>query len=405
MMKRTGERGMTMIEMMMALSIFSLVMGAAMAFVRAQAKGFAIGTDRLTVVQNMRYATGVWGKDLRTVGANVPDEQPFLVLATNNTIVFNADFTTNIADDPWAVYYDPDASTGFVTALEKIDRLALPGGTGMLYPDTNYKAAGSTTMNSAAETIMFYFAPDSSSSRTDDYVLYRKVNADPGAVVARNLLQTPGKPFFQYYRLVTPANAPQRVDTVAAAALPLKHTKAIHLSPTDTGIFAQIDSVRGARISFTATNGATGAAERKRAITRLVWMPNAGLTNRKTCGDEPQLGGGISFAAVLDTLDDGATVADDTRVVRLSWQRATDEFEGELDVARYVIWRRRTSVVDWGDPFESMPAGLPVAELPYTFVDATVERDSTYQYSLAAQDCTPRLSLTNAVSGNIFVTP
>lgn len=398
MRTRTGERGMTIVEMMMALSIFSLVMGAAMAFVRAQARGFAIGTDRLTVVQNMRYAAGVWGKDLRTVGANVPDEQPFLVLATNNTIVFNADFTTNIADDPWAVYYDPDASTSFVTALEKVDRLALPGGTGMLYPDTNYKAAGSTTMNSAAETIMFYFSPDSSTSRTDDYVLYRRVNADPGAVVARNLLQTPGKPFFQYYRLVTPANAPQRIDTVAAAALPLKHTKAIHLSPTDTGIFAQIDSVRGARISFTATNGASGAAERKRAITRLVWMPNAGLTNRKTCGDEPQLGS-VVFTAALGYLDDAATMADDTRVVRLSWVPATDENDGEKDVARYVIWRRRTSVVDWGDPFESQPAGLA----NYTFEDATVERDSTYQYSLAAQDCTPRLSLTNATSGNVYI--
>lgn len=398
------RRGMTIVEMMMALAIFSMVMGAAMAFVRSQGRGFAIGTDRLTVVQNMRYAAGVWGKDLRTVGANVPDEQPFMVLATNNTIVFNADFTTNVSDDPWAVYYDPDSPTGSVTALEKVDRSALPGGTGMMYPDTNYKAPGSTTQNSAAETIMFFFSLDSSSARTDDYVLYRKVNTDPAAVVARNLLATPGKNFFQYYRLVTPANAPQRIDTVPTAWLPLQHTKAIHLSTADTTVFARIDSIRGARINFTATNGSVGAAERKRAITRLVWMPNAGLANKRTCGDEPILGS-VGLGAVLayrDVADTPLDPTDDIPLVRMTWTPATDEAGGaggEEDVARYVLWRRTLTNPDWGDPIESTPAGFA----NYMFEDTNVMPDSTYLYALRAQDCTPRLSLTQATTAPVLV--
>jgi hypothetical protein len=160
----------------------------------------------------------------------------------------------------------------------------------------------------------------------------------------------------------------------------LKHTIALHLSPADTGAVAKIDSIRGARLSFTATNGLTGTAERSRAITRLVWMPNAGLGNRKTCGDEPIFGSG---AYTVSAVNVGGV-----RGTQLNWQPATDEYSGEKDVARYVIWRRVNGTTDWGDPYESVPAGLT----SYVYQDLVVDSAVTYQYGLAAQDCSPRLS-------------
>ncbi len=370
---------MTLLEMMMALTVFTLVMTSAMAFVRAQTKGFIIGTERMAVVQNMRYAADVWGKDLRTVGSHVPDGQPFLIYAGSSAVAFNSDFTTNIDDDPFAVYYDNDAPSAVVTALEKVDRSVLPGGTGMYYPDTTYRD-GLNIANSPAETITFFFGADTSTARSDDYVLYRQVNYAAAAVVARNLLQTPGKPFFQYYKLVVPANAPKKIDTIPNTSLPLKHTIAIHLAPADTGAVSRIDSVRGARLSFTATNGFTGAQERKRAITRLVWMPNAGLPSRKTCGDEPIFGSG--------TYNVAAVVVGGIRGTRITFAAATDEASGEKDVARYVIWRKVAGGADWGDPYESIPAGLT----SYTYNDMDVDSLVSYQYGLAAQDCTPKLS-------------
>ncbi len=46
---------------------------------------------------------------------------------------------------------------------------------------------------------MFYFAGDASTSRTDDYILYQRVNNGPPDIVARNILAHPsGKPFFEY---------------------------------------------------------------------------------------------------------------------------------------------------------------------------------------------------------------
>jgi hypothetical protein len=72
----------------------------------------------------------------------------------------------------------------------------------------------------------------------------------------------------------------------------------------------------------------------------------------------------------------------------VTFAAATDEASGEKDVARYIIWRRVTGSADWGDPYESIPAGLT----SYTYNDMVVDSNTSYQYGLAAQDCTPKLS-------------
>ncbi len=374
--RSAAERGTTLVELLIALAVFSIVMAGALSFLRSQGRAMSLGNERMASVQNLRFALETVERELRTAGINVPDQQPFLVYGGPEVVAFNADLVTSVANDISAVYYDPDAPSGTVTAITKLQTITLPR-TAFAYPDTTYTVSGS---NSLAETIIFFFAADSTTARPDDYILLRQVNNAPPEMVSRNLLRTPGMPWFTYYRLVSPAAAAAYIDSVPAGQLPLAHAVKIHLSPADTGRFALVDSVRAVRLSLTATNGLTGMAERRRTITRLIRLPNAGLASRKTCGDTPLLGTGLN--ATLTTLPSGE------RAVTLSWSAATDEFGGEKDVERYVIWRRRAAEFVFGDPYLSIPAGNPT----YSYADAAVQSGESYAYALAAQDCTPTLS-------------
>jgi hypothetical protein len=167
---------------------------------------------------------------------------------------------------------------------------------------------------------------------------------------------------------------------VPASELPLIHQAPLHLSPADTAGSAETDSLRGVMVSFTATNGLAGAAERQRAVSRLVRFPNAGMGTRSTCGDKPILGTALAAAAI--TLPTGEPA------VRLVWNPATDEAGGENDVVRYVLWRRLMGAPDWGDPYRSVPAG----NAAYQWDDQFVQVGVAYEYALAAQDCTPTQS-------------
>jgi prepilin-type N-terminal cleavage/methylation domain-containing protein len=372
-----NERGMTLVEMMLALLVFSFVMGATLAFLKAQSRSFTLGSERVSMYQNTRYILNEMEKDLRTAGAGAADAQPQLVYAGASIVAFNANYWTNTPGDVTAVYYNPDAPDSAVQALTKVQKFTLPG-TAFGYPDTSYLVSG---VNSGAETIIFYFSPDSTTTRTDDYVLYRKVNVGTPEVVARNILQTGATPFLQYYKQITPFGGGEAsLAIIAAASLPLSHSAKIHLAPNDTGPAAIIDSLRAVRVNFTTTNGRTGSAERLRTLSRMIRLPNAGLVNTKTCGDPPQLG-------VIPTATAPFMVGT-TSTVKLTWGQATDENAGEKDVERYVLWRRPAASPDWGDPLVSIPSGSAT----YQYVDATVTPGTQYFYALAAQDCTPSLS-------------
>ncbi len=366
-----SERGLTLIEMLIALTVFSVVLAGALAFLRAQGRSFSLGSQRSTMLQNSRFAFDELEKDLRTAGAGTPDIQPAMIYAGTNVVAFNANYATRTPGDVFAVYYDPDAPVGAVDAARKADQFTIPT-TSVTYPDTDYLQGG--LINSPAETITFFFGPDSTTSRTDDYVLYRQVNNLAPEVVARNILQSGAVPFFQYYAQAVVAGSPL-IQQVPNGTLPLWHSVPIHLAISDTGVAARIDSIRAVLVSFTVTNGLSGSSERRRPLNRYIRLPNVGLANKQTCGDPPILGTGITAAW------DAATGG-----VDLSWNAAVDELSGERDVVRYVIWRRSITDSSWGDPFLSFPpAGTPT----YLYTDHDVTSGSKYLYGLAAQDCTP----------------
>ncbi|HEX7118549.1 MAG TPA: type II secretion system protein [Longimicrobiales bacterium] len=381
------RRGMTLVELLIVMLLFSIVLTAALGALRGESGAFSAGTRKMDLLQNYRYAANVLEKDLRTAGAGVPATQPFLVYAAEDAIAFNADYATNDLDDVFAVYADTSAPDALVSALSRDRRIVIPRST-FGYPDTSYMDAG---RNSPAETIVFFFAPDTTTAASDDHALYRQVNDAEPEVVARNLRRSGDAPFFEYLRLRTGGGAEPRIEPVSEGALPLEHTVPIHLSVGDTGRLAVIDSIRAVRVRFDATNGRTGDDARSVTVSRLVRLPNAGLATLQTCGAPPLLG---------TTLDARVTTgASGAPAVELTWVAATDETGGEGDVVRYVLWRRPAGAVEWGDPIVSIPAG----NSPYLYVDTRVE-PGVYEYAVAAQDCTPTLSGV-AVSPSVQVVP
>ncbi len=373
--RAASRRGMTLIEMMIAIVIFGFVMAGALKVLNAESRSFSLGSERVAMYQNGRFAINEMEKDMRTSGAGAPDMQPQIIYVSDSAIVFNANYWTNTTGDVEAVYYNPDAPDSAVMALKKASQISIPF-TSIMYPDTNYMVGG---VNSNAETISFYFAADSSTPRTDDYVIYRRINTLAPEVIATNVLKTTGVPFFQYYRVVTPATGGNGSLVQVTAGLPWRHTVPIHLAAADTGTVARIDSLRAVRVNFTVTNAQAGAKERFRAVTRMITLPNVGLANTSSCGDVP-LFSSTPVASV--------STPSGSPVVTLTWAASVDEAAGEKDVQRYVVWKRPSSVSDWGDPYVTIPGGSAT----YTFTDGTLTSGTVYYYAVAAQDCTPSLS-------------
>jgi len=366
---------MTIVELLVALTVFGVVISITLGFVSRQNAAFSEALDRLGALRNVRYAIETLAQDLEALGNNVPLEQPALVYGDENVVVFSADYATNVDGDPFAVFHDPDAPNGQVRAPSS--SFTIPT-TAHSAASSAYEAAPGVT--SPAEILTFFFVADTFTARTDDFLLARQVNGGAAEVLARHLLRVDGAPFLSYEVLRDPGAGDPALEAVADSLLPLHHTADLHLSPADTGTAALPDSVRAVRITVRGSNGLSGADERTVDASRLVYLPNAGAGELATCGSAPILG--VTLAASATALPGGE------RAVDLLWSPAVDETGGEADVVRYVLWRREAGAADWGDPFFAVPAGAGA----YTYTDATVESGTSYEYAVAAQDCTPSLS-------------
>ncbi|MEP7226220.1 MAG: prepilin-type N-terminal cleavage/methylation domain-containing protein [Gemmatimonadales bacterium] len=374
--------GFTLIELMLVMVILSMIMGATISVFRSQTMSFRLGGEKMDLFQNMRYAVSTVDRVLRTAGAGVANQQPMFIYGANNVVAFNSNYTHNIQDN-CAVNINPDAPPGSFEILPVASAYQLPN-TGFVYPAMTYVATACL-----AETIVFYFRPDSSTTNVgNDFVLMQRVNAMPAQRVARNIMAFPGRPFFEYFvHPVTMVVPPAARDSLVIAGiagsgivLPIVHSIAVHGSPADrpgdpSNSFLA-DSVRAVRINLRVSNGQTGAAERVRDISTTVSLQNNGLVQLKTCGNAPILLGAL--AAVPN-------VAGDPPSVRLQWPASFDEAAGETDVNQYNLYRRLLAE-PFGSALLTIPAGQPP---PYVLVDNGVTAGVDYVYALGAQDCTP----------------
>jgi prepilin-type N-terminal cleavage/methylation domain-containing protein len=369
-MKRT--RGFTLIEMLISLVVLGIVMGGAIWFFQGVSRAVGGTADRMDAMQNLRYALSTLDRELRSAGAGTTEQQPTLVYVSPTVVMFNADLVSRTAGSPTAVNYNPDADPNATNAPTTSQKFYIPG-TSIQYPDTTYRTTG--TEISPAETILYWFAPDSTKPGLNLYLLLRQVNNNAPDIVARNLLVYPGRPFFDWLQTDTIGN----LFSVLSTNLPLRHSVPIHGALGDTGVASRIDSIRAVRVNLYASNGMTGAQQVLRELVTTVRIPNAGLTKQRSCGQEPIFG-----KAVTATF----TGTPATPQVTLTWLPAIDETAGEKDVEKYVIYRR-TVAGTFDDALQSVPAGQPA----YTFNDAAVLNDSTYVYQVTALDCTPLESM------------
>jgi prepilin-type N-terminal cleavage/methylation domain-containing protein len=389
-MRTPNRRGMALIELMIAMTILTVLMASLVKILGRQTKSLDKNSADMGMVQNLGFASTVLQQELSLAGAGdgMPDNQPPVVYAGPNAFILNADYASN-TDSVAPVFYNPGLPTGQVLALTAAQRFSLPGTSpAFSYPDSNYYARGSTAITSPAETISWYFALDTSTAVSNDYVLFRQVNNQAPEPVVRNVMQTTGTTFFRYYyqRMPATGSSTASLDTIPSNLLPLKHSVGAHGTSADTGSAAKIDSVARVEVRFSISTGDTAMTTSRmptQSIAFSVPLPNVGTRAVVSCGYAP-LAPALSAAWVINT----TVVPVDTSIV-LTWTRSVDEASGERDVRTYVIWRKAKTATLWGEPIASVAAG-PVSP---SWTDYTAQPVAPgYDYAIAAQDCTPSLS-------------
>lgn len=381
--RESPAAGFTLVELMVALVMLSLVMGATITLLRSQTRTFRISGERLELTQNLRYAVSTVDRALRTAGSGVANQQPMFIYGGTDVVAFNANHTHE-NQDRCAVNVNPDAPAGSFEIMPVASAYILPN-TAFTYPSMTY-----TSTTCLAETIVFYFRPDSSTTAVaNDFVLMQRVNAMPAELVAKNIMAYPGRPFFEYFvhprSLIVPPAARDSLVIAGVAGsgivLPIRHSVAIHGSPADTAGDPSnsylADSVKAVRFNLRVSNGLTGAEERVRDVATVVSLPNNGLVQLKDCGTSPLLNGALAVTP---------NVAGNPPSVSLQWPASFDEAAGETDVNQYNIYRRELAEPSFGSTLMTIPAGQPT---PYVFDDNGVEPGIDYVYAVGAQDCTP----------------
>lgn len=100
------------------------------------------------------------------------------------------------------------------------------------------------------DTVTFFFQPDSTTSRPDDFALMRRLNNEPPSVEHRNLLIYPGRSFLHYFYRYTDSNGTATSQIVPAEWLPLYHVAEPHGTAADTGVAARIDTLYAVEVNF-----------------------------------------------------------------------------------------------------------------------------------------------------------
>ncbi len=360
------RKGFSLIELMIAIVVMAVVLAGTMNFFMGQSRTFRKATTDMVLLQNARFATDLLNEHFRAVGANLTVGQPAVIYADQKTFAFDADYATNVAGDVNAIYYEPKAPTNEVQSLLKAQQVTIPqSAPAMVFPDADYIAG--TGAPSPAEMIVFWFAPDTETTRSDDFVLMRQVNASNPEVVVRNVLPDSTYPFFRYMYLKTDSiTSLQSIDTVPGASLPVTYA--------NSNIVAN-DKMRGIIISFMVTNGLADTAERTRPVSVIASLPNVGMRQLQTCGARPlpPASPTVVHAGIGN--------------LKLTWSESPDENGGERDVMRYQVTRQANFAPGVWQNVASIPAGGT-----YEYIDTGLNTGVVYNYAVTAQDCTPKFS-------------
>ncbi len=378
---RRSQAGFSLIELLIVMVMMAGLAGAVASLFRSQSRSFSNNAAQFDMVQNGRGAVEEAERIIRTMGAGAPVGQPVLVYGANSVLAFNTDYVeSDTTSMRWAAYWDPDVPTGQTEAWSAGTAGVIPNSSpAYTYPDQTYELGNGTV--SPAETYMFYFASDSSTARTDDYVLYERVNAGTPSVVARNILAaSDGSPFFQYLmeRTLTTGDT---LITVTSGMLPMiRRPLDASMTASDSQAAVRPDSVRAVRLNFRITNGRTGTEERLRDVSTTIQVPNNGIPLPTVCGRPPLAPASL---AVTDTVPGSG-------VLWLTWPASVDQEAGEHDVLQYILYRRPAASTVWSDPLEVVR--VVSGQSSYTVQISDNVPGTAYTFGVEAQDCTPSVS-------------
>jgi type II secretory pathway component PulJ len=360
--------GVTLIEMMIAIVLFVLVFGLAVPFFRYQARSVSASAGRLDALQNARYAQSAIDRDLRISGIGIVQAQPMIVQADGFAVTFNADLATKDINDPMSIYYDVDMDSSGTDAMNNANKVSLPN-SAVQYPDSNYMNGG---VASPAETIQYWLTKDSTATRTDQYILWRRVNNLPRRLVAKGIIVPAGTNFFQYMK----PNSTGGLDSIKAAQLPIFHSAPTHGSPADTGTSALTDSIRVVRMTVTGLYNDPDKGAIMKTVVSSTKLLNAGMSRSTVCGDLPiAVAGAAAFAT--------GPIGHPTKVT-IIWTKSLDQDAGEKDVGRYMVFKKLAASPDWGSPI----ADVAASQNTYTLDDVTLP-PGLWNYGIVAQDCSP----------------
>ena len=373
--------GFSLMELLLAVTVLTFVTGATYALFRSQSQNFKNNTARYDLIENARGAIEAAERIIRTMGAGTPNNQPVLVYGANGVLAFNTDYVEqDTVDMRWATYFNVDTPLEETTAWTQAAQAAIPNSSpSYTYPPETYQLGNGSP--SAAETYILYFSLDAGTTRSDDYVLWQRVNAGTPEIVARNILAHPnGQPFFQYL-MQRQLSTGDTLQIAPAGVLPLiRRPLVAGLSATDSANYVRPDSIRAVRMHFRLTNGESGTAERFRDLSTTIEVPNNGIPLPTVCGRVPLEPGALT--ATEPNPGDG--------VIRIAWTASPDQEACEQDVTQYIIWRRLSSATVWAEPL--LVVRSEAGQTSYT-TDITGHAFSTgYTFGIAAQDCTPSQS-------------
>jgi prepilin-type N-terminal cleavage/methylation domain-containing protein len=358
--------GFTLLEMIISITLISIVLGLTVPFFRTELQAFGNVAGRDDAQQNARYGVSMIDRELRVAGIGVVDPQPLIVQAAPYAITFNVDLITRDKNDRGAAYYDPDIDANAAASLPKSSKITLPL-TATTYPDSNYTQ--NTGVLSDAETISYWVAADPDPSAAGTYALFRRVNAMPATVVAKALVLPPNTPVFRYFK----ADTLGQLIEIPQNTLPIYHLAPIHNSKADSGKSALTDSIRVVRVRITGQFTDRKGVKNARPVETGVRIMNAGLLHFHTCGDPPIMSSVVTAVATNNP----------STKVTVTWNSSVDQSAGEKDVEQYSIYRRGSATPLFSEPIASIPGGTPT----YTFTDTQVQSGDQLIYGIAAVDC------------------
>lgn len=360
---------------MIAVTLTLLVFAITIPFFRAQTRAVASGAGRLDALQNARYAQNAIDKELRRAGGVFG--QPVIVQASPYAITFNVDLNAQSwTADPDAAYTNALLDTLTTESFQVSAIRALPL-VSKTYPTATYTDSNAT--RSAAETISFFLVADASSSGSNIYALYRRVNAKDSTLVTTNLwVPTDTGYFFRYYR-VAPGDS---ISMIAQNTLPLYWDDATRT----------IDSIGVVEMRIAGWyRNPRDSTDTYRTVYQRTRIANSLRLTPRSCGAAPTAPTGVTATRATNAAGDPISVA-------VAWTASTDDGAGSSDVQSYVVMRRPSAGATWTSVgnYPARSAGT------YTFTDYALKQ-GTWVYGVAALDCGPTWSTTAEQSGTVTI--